>query len=258
MPLPLRTGATTFCDDIRTEANGKLMFLGVYASDIIVLSLPTVLQRLWAVTQIVTASDDPLEFLTPKLILPQGDEIALPRVSVPPHPEGTPDMTHRILTIRAPFQNVALGAIGRLRMRVVTEREEIHCGGLDVKTRELKASSPEAPLAAFVARVAKHSSAKERLGLLKQIAHAMGDVPVPIDAADGIVAIEPGKATLVFARSTPLSTEIEIANTPETIKWTIENRSRFGADVVFEDKTYVPDRLTFKLVPRKGKTRRTQ
>lgn len=44
MSLPLKIDAAVICEDVRMEANGKYMLLGVYTGNIIVAALPARLQ----------------------------------------------------------------------------------------------------------------------------------------------------------------------------------------------------------------------
>ncbi|VAX00378.1 hypothetical protein MNBD_GAMMA20-459 [hydrothermal vent metagenome] len=55
---------TIFCDDIRHEVSGKVSYIGVYSSELIVPSLPVILPKLCLSVKVVTPADRPLGALT--------------------------------------------------------------------------------------------------------------------------------------------------------------------------------------------------
>ncbi len=64
-----------YCDDVRKEEGGKLSFMGVYASDMYIQKIPTVLAKLCIQAKVITPADRPLKSLS--LAVSMNDEILI-------------------------------------------------------------------------------------------------------------------------------------------------------------------------------------
>lgn len=73
---------TIFCDDVRTEASGKRIYIGVYGSHLLVDEFPARLQQLCIVVTAVTPVDEPFEKLIFR-VTERDDSPVLYEVEVP-------------------------------------------------------------------------------------------------------------------------------------------------------------------------------
>lgn len=54
---------TLYCDEVREEKNGKLLFIGAYMGDMLVQEIPAVLQKLVIYVKLVSDIKSPFEFI---------------------------------------------------------------------------------------------------------------------------------------------------------------------------------------------------
>lgn len=124
-----------YCDDIRQEANGKVMFLGCYQSDLIIYGKPpTVLPKLCVNIWVVTPTENPFKSLHVKLL--HGEkEIASANVHAEKHGDrpqsgDRPRMSIVTQVVLSPFQ---IEKEGTLRAMVEADGETLRAGGLIIR-----------------------------------------------------------------------------------------------------------------------------
>jgi hypothetical protein len=120
-----RYSHTIWCDDIRQEIGNKPSFMGVYTSQLVVPSLPTVLPRLSLALWIVTPKETPFEKLSIKVLHSNGKSIVEinPELS-PIMPPLTihPDTTRQQLLVCFSMGNVELSLESKyLEVQIETE-----------------------------------------------------------------------------------------------------------------------------------------
>jgi hypothetical protein len=129
-----------FCDDIRQEVGNKQSYMGVYISEMILPSLPFILQKLCCQVSVVTPIERPFQKLVFRLLK---DDQVIGEKAVASEMLGTlPDSPHagplhkeqRILTSISTFLLLGLRIEQPcvFRIRVETEEGEIKANGLSV------------------------------------------------------------------------------------------------------------------------------
>jgi hypothetical protein len=134
-------GYTIFCDDLRQEANGKLIYIGVYTDAMIIFGAPPILLPTFVAA--TTYRERPGESDAPvkiKMFVPGSDaaaaEIDLPvaimrSAQFTPETEGEDRMYSSLTPIRiVPF---LLKQDGLIKIRAYRSDDEIRLGALAVK-----------------------------------------------------------------------------------------------------------------------------
>jgi hypothetical protein len=103
-PLPI-LATSLFCDDVRMEATGKLMLIGCYPGNIIVVNPAQPLDRLWVFTKILWPRDFDPAGLRMRIDLPAQQPGYMPvQTMAPAHADMMPSATCvwqlRILPLR--------------------------------------------------------------------------------------------------------------------------------------------------------------
>jgi hypothetical protein len=123
-----------YCDDVRLEAGNKQSLMGVYHSKMLVQGFPYVAPKLCVAVWAITPPEKPFKALTLRLLF--GDNVlvehSLP-IEYAADPKAEDPM--RIMTAFAVLQIAPFkaDAPNTLRLRVVTEEEELKAGGLDIE-----------------------------------------------------------------------------------------------------------------------------
>ncbi|MGB6175239.1 MAG: hypothetical protein WBF43_02615 [Methylocella sp.] len=134
-------GYTIFCDDLRQEANGKLIYIGVYTADMIIFGTPPMLLPTFVAA--ITYRERPGESDVPvkiKMFLP-GSDAAAAELDLPvavmrsaqfgAETEGEDRIYSAFVSIRASPLLVRQG--GLIKMRAYRGDDEIRLGALAVK-----------------------------------------------------------------------------------------------------------------------------
>lgn len=130
-----------FCDEVRQEANGKLIIIGVYGDVLFVPAFPFSLSRLCVIVSVETPATQPFEEL--RVIVSRGDdvlgEIVIPKEGLanPQESAGldlSPAKDHYLqLKTVFNFEGVSFEAPSVLRARAVCENgEELRAMSLSV------------------------------------------------------------------------------------------------------------------------------
>jgi hypothetical protein len=134
-------GYTVFCDDLRQESNGKLIYVGVYMSEMIIFGAPPML--LPTFVAVTTYRERPGESDVPvkiKMFVPGSDdaaaELELPvaimrSAQFSPETEGEDRMYSVLTPIRSSPLEVRQG--GLIKIRAYRGDDEIRLGALAVK-----------------------------------------------------------------------------------------------------------------------------
>lgn len=140
----MRQVSAIFCDDVRQETSGKLIFVGVYTGMLVVPKLPTTLPKLCVLLTTVAPIDRPFKKLHMKIykgldviaerVIPddylEPPELPLPSVD----DEQLRAAMEPVRMLRTQFTLSPLELNDRtfLRVRVETEDEELKCPGLSI------------------------------------------------------------------------------------------------------------------------------
>ncbi len=143
-----RAANAIFCDDVRLEESGKLLVIGMYADEMGVPSFPLQLPVFTMLISASTPADRPFERLAVKVYMGREEIASLDapseavsqlvsagtarsgnRPTAPAPPGGYVTNRWRVSLRIAPF---IVAEPGVLRVRVVTEAEEIPAGGLKI------------------------------------------------------------------------------------------------------------------------------
>lgn len=129
-----------YCDDVRMELGGKLSFMGVYRSELFASGFPIVLSKFCIHMSAFTPIADPFQELIFRIL--KDDDIL---AEIPVHEDklkaiaqaAPEDDEEGITIIRVGINFVPLELNGpcKLRIRVVTEAEELKGLSLDVSLR---------------------------------------------------------------------------------------------------------------------------
>ena len=134
-------GYTIFCDDLRQETSGKLIYIGVYTGEMIVFGDPPKLLPTFAA--VTTYRERPGESDVPvkiKMFLPGGDDAAaeldvpvaaMRSVQFGAETEGEDRMYSAIIPIR--ISPLLLRQDGLIKIRAYRGDDEIRLGALAVK-----------------------------------------------------------------------------------------------------------------------------
>lgn len=140
----MRQVSAIFCDDVRQETSGKLIFIGVYTGTLIVPKLPTTLSKLCVLLTTVAPVDRPFKKLKMKIYkgLDVISERAIPDEYLnPPELPLPPVDDEQLRTVMEPMRMfrtqftlspLELNDRTFLRVRVETEDEELKCPGLSI------------------------------------------------------------------------------------------------------------------------------
>jgi hypothetical protein len=149
-------GHCTFCDEIRTEINGKLFFIGVYPGAMRVSGdFPFILPRLGVA---ITYMQRPEIFLAPKFVvfLP-GDkdkpsiEVELPEEAVKSSLENVKELQAKYIDPRNAFAsihanfnfgNLSIPKPGLLKVRVARGQELFRLGTIMIESASARPSHP--------------------------------------------------------------------------------------------------------------------
>jgi hypothetical protein len=134
-------GYTIFCDDLRQEANGKLIYIGVYTADMIIYGAPPMLLPTFVAA--TTYRERPGESDAPvkiKMFLPGNDDAAV-ELDLPVASMRSAQFTHetagedRMHSVLIPIRTVPLMVRqgGLIKIRAYRGDDEIRLGALTVK-----------------------------------------------------------------------------------------------------------------------------
>ena len=138
---------TVVCDDVRQEVGHKISMMGVYENAIFLESFPAVVPRLCFVMKARSPANQPFERL--KFLVRRDDEVileaelaetalaALATAEGAPLDDGSPtDPADKAILVSAVMvvSPMVFERPCRLRIRAITEREELHGGTLLVTT----------------------------------------------------------------------------------------------------------------------------
>lgn len=142
---------TLFCDDIRHEINGKLSYIGVYSSALLVPALPVTLPKLCISIKIVTSANEPLRSLTLRVLKDDEilQEIVFDKEQLVSASEVLAELSdeERRLRVQMPqfllaFSPLHLDKACTLRVRALADHEELRGVGLIIDQISTAADSP--------------------------------------------------------------------------------------------------------------------
>lgn len=142
---------TLFCDDIRHEINGKLSYIGVYSSALLVPALPVTLPKLCISVKIVTPANEPLRSLTLRVLKDDEilQEIVFDKEQLVSASEVLVELSdeERRLRVQMPqfllaFSPLHLDKACTLRVRALADHEELRGVGLIIDQISTAADSP--------------------------------------------------------------------------------------------------------------------
>lgn len=141
---------TIYCDDIREEVGEKLSYMGVYRATLIVDKLPVVLPKFCIVMSIKAPTTDPIRSMTVRVLRDKDplQEISFDEDKIRRFIEASNTWTDderetriQSLSINTIFSPLRLESPCIIRIRAITEREELRGQSLRITTLDLIASS---------------------------------------------------------------------------------------------------------------------
>lgn len=141
---PGRFANTLFCDDIRQETTGKLIFVGVYGNELFVSEVPQLIPSLHCVISCMTPASDPFKRIKVKVYL-DDEQLTDREFMGDDSPIAEADLGEDVGQVFKPTFFLSLPPFviskpGTLRVRVESEREILRAG-----TLSLLASDSEIP-----------------------------------------------------------------------------------------------------------------
>lgn len=137
------SGHSIFCDDVRQEVSGKMIYIGVYQGELIVLQPPPIILPTFNI--IVTYLERPREENRPvvlKVFIPGAEnpivDAAVPIDAARAMPNNAPDGEDFLVSIRMPmrFSPLVIEAEGLIKVRAYIGDDEIRLGTLRVRVME--------------------------------------------------------------------------------------------------------------------------
>jgi hypothetical protein len=136
------SGYTIFCDDVRQESNGKLIYIGVYEVKMILEQIPATLPSFCVVVKYIERhgeSDLPvvLKVFLPGYEEPMQSELPLKEIRAAELPEAMEDplLTTSVHIKIAPF---VIGVEGMIKVRAYRGEDEIRLGTLHVTVGKIE------------------------------------------------------------------------------------------------------------------------
>ena len=132
---------TLFCDDIRQEVAGKVSFIGVYSSNLLVQDFPVVLPKLCLAIKLVAAADDQMDRIrlqvlkdeeTLREIVVDEQQLAAASDSAEDDPHETPSHRFQVTQFFVVFSPMRFESPCTLRVRVQLDDEELLGVGLAI------------------------------------------------------------------------------------------------------------------------------
>ena len=133
---------TIYCDDIRHEVSGKLSYIGVYSTSMIVASFPVTLPKLCVSVRIISPIQKPIESLTVRILeddavlqelVIDNEQLAKSRESIPNLASDEQQDSVQVFHAMTAFSPIHFDGPCALRVRAQTEDEEIRGLGLKVE-----------------------------------------------------------------------------------------------------------------------------
>jgi hypothetical protein len=133
---------TTFCDDVRQEAGGKLSYMGIYGANLLVPAYPAHLLKLCAVMTVRMMAGRPPKSVIFKLLREDDviyehafDAKSLKKLITAQPKKG---VEHRHITLGAVAQivNVAVSGPCLIKARAIVDGEELRGGTLELCAME--------------------------------------------------------------------------------------------------------------------------
>lgn len=133
---------TTFCDDVRQEAGGKLSYMGIYAANLLVPAYPAHLLKLCAVMTVRAPASRPPKSVVFRLL--RDDEVIYENAFdaktlkklVAAQPKKGVEHRHITLGAVAQIANVKISERCLLKARAVIDGEELRGGALELLAAE--------------------------------------------------------------------------------------------------------------------------
>lgn len=124
-----------FCDDIRIEANGKRLLIGVYERDLIVPAIPFRLNRIMAAITAHAPKEDPFRVLAVRVEQP-GQESRSIQIPKPDSRDKKkdPEAIRFSAKIFIPIEPLEITKAGTLRVFLDTDRGEVYAGGIRLRS----------------------------------------------------------------------------------------------------------------------------
>lgn len=134
-----------YCDDIREEVGNKVSYMGVYAGEMTVPSVPVMLPKLCLAVKVSTDLADPFQSLEVRVVKGEDEVELLATGPVPlPYPppvseieQGTARFNAQLAIVLSPFQ---IDEETVIWVKAITEREELRCDPLRI--RVLQSGAP--------------------------------------------------------------------------------------------------------------------
>lgn len=233
------------CDDIRHEASGKEILIGVYGDDIIVNSFPASLEHLYFRINVRSPIDERHIVRSVRVERPglENFEQEFPKKdSIRNRPESDEAVRFFDTYLKFDIGPLTLPKSGRIRVFVETESEEIYAGSLRVvEATEVAPISPRDLVAALGAvnlfarseLLSREDSSKlavETLTALSKspIGHVLIEKPDHV-----IIGIGDNKFRVLGVGREFTEGSIQITDVPEGYTWEIVERDQFGGVISF-------------------------
>jgi hypothetical protein len=136
------SGHSVFCDDVRTETNGKQILIGVYNADMLVDSFPILLPTFCIIIRYQERKDEsdlPVKFV---VTAPNPDDEMIFEADVPrdalkqaPTPSDAPDDPMTAINLNTSFAGFVISHPGRIKVRAYRGDDEIRLGTLRIRLR---------------------------------------------------------------------------------------------------------------------------
>ncbi len=132
-----RYATSMFCDDIRHEVNGKISFIGTFATSLFMPSVPAVLPKLCCIISLHTGLDDPLTSIKINGSLGEqtvfsmdlGEEEVKNMYAAAPPIDDRKGFVAQFMMVISPFN---IESFGKLDIDVIADGTRVECAGLHI------------------------------------------------------------------------------------------------------------------------------
>lgn len=228
-------------DDVRTEDNGKSIFIGQYRGNIIVPKLPTEIPSLIFVATIrYPIAEQPNEIII-RIVRPGMEliEHPVPSPIIPPDlPEGE-DVQFGLVRAIVPIKPCRLEKAGRLKVVAIVDGAEVYAGSLKIMTfSDLHETALPEPFAATMINIIR-SGNSDTLEALQRLAADYVKAFELIGAKFAntprtVFNMETARGVIRAVITKPLNTppqSVEILGLPTGVAAEIESVDKYGATI---------------------------
>lgn len=244
-----RTASCIICDEIRTEASGKVVHIGVYQHELIASAIPQSLANLVFVAQVRSPIANPISTLGFRVERPGDEDFLIASrevVSGPNQNFSDSESSFQSVSVNFAISPFEVKQEGSLKVWAVADDEEIFAGGLKISQAkpeqavDMNAVTSVLGVAAVHAAIVESQSAGENYPARDMLDFISQQIPrsvVENVAQQGIFISSAGPREFrgfysVPKRATPT---LRLATEPPNVEFEVLSSDKYGFHVRFDE-----------------------